>query len=585
MKKYLYIILPCLLLASCVKFDLLPDNKTVDEDFWKTKSDVALMVNGAYAQMLQSDIIRDCIIWSDLRSGEVIHNPAINRTGALYEDELEITTANLKSDNTYTNWGPFYSVINNCNIVIEKAEGVVGEKYSEGDPNYTTGDYLADCAQMKALRALCYFYLVRNFRDVPYYTFAYMKNTLEMNLPQSTPAEVLQGCISDLEGCVNDAYESDAFSDWRRCGYFNKDAINALLADMYLWRASMTHNSADYTKCVEYCTKVIDSKNSKHVYKRGETPDPTNLYPALSTYENVFSEVFIQQNAEESIFELQYDGSNNSNTALCQQYYMVGANSKMGYLVAPPMFNTEGAVYTKYDMRKVQNIWGANKDAENYAIRKFTAEQADGNSSVSDPTTQAPVSKYNRAYGKFSQNYILYRMTDVMLMKAEALVQLATIEGVTTGNKGYNDPNLQEAWNIVYAINKRSIHTAYQNVNNLLKISDYKEKDKLETLVLQERLRELCFEGKRWYDLMRYNYRHVEGVNINALLADCAQVPNYREMLALVTQSSPSPEAIIAKLPTEPYLYLPINQSEMEINKSLKANPAYGSTKDYDRLK
>lgn len=578
------------MLASCVKFDLLPDNKTVDEDFWKTKSDVALMVNGAYAGMLQSDIIRDLIIWSDLRSGEVIHNPAIIRSGALYEDELEITTANLKADNIYTNWGPLYSVINNCNIVLEKAEGVVGENHSDGDPNYTNGDYRADCAQMKALRALCYFYLVRNFRDVPYYTHAYLKNTIEMNIPQSAPSLVLQACIADLEGCVNDAFDSDALDGWKNRGYFNKDAIYSLLADIYLWRASMIHNTNpnqsadDYRKCIEYCTRVIDSKNSKHVYKRGEIPDETNPYPALSTYETMFSNLFIEQNAEESIFELQYDGSSNSNTALCQQYYMIGTNSRMGYLVAPSMFNQD-EVYTKYDMRKVQNIWGANKDAENYDIRKFTAEATDGNSSATDPTNQGAVCKYNRTYGKFSQNYIIYRMTDVMLMKAEALIQLATVDGLASGNKAYNDPNLQEAWDIIYYINKRAIHTAYHNVNNLLKMTDYQTKGDMEKLALKERLRELCFEGKRWYDLMRYNYRHVTEVNIDAILADCKAVDNYREMLVEATKSSPTQEAIIAKLPTEPYLYLPINQSEMEVNTALRANPVYGSTKDYDRLK
>ena len=47
MKKYISIIVAGLMAVSCVDTVILPDDKTVDEDFWKSKSDVQLMVNGA----------------------------------------------------------------------------------------------------------------------------------------------------------------------------------------------------------------------------------------------------------------------------------------------------------------------------------------------------------------------------------------------------------------------------------------------------------------------------------------------------------------------------------------------------------
>ena len=46
MSNLLLIPLLPLLLGSCVDTVILPDDKTVDEDFWKSKSDVQLMVNG-----------------------------------------------------------------------------------------------------------------------------------------------------------------------------------------------------------------------------------------------------------------------------------------------------------------------------------------------------------------------------------------------------------------------------------------------------------------------------------------------------------------------------------------------------------
>ena len=45
--------------------------------------------------------------------------------------------------------------------------------------------------------------------------------------------------------------------------------------------------------------------------------------------------------------------------------------------------------------------------------------------------------------------------------------------------------------------------------------------------MLNERERELCFEGKRWFDLMRYCYRHMTGVNINQKLADVEEISIY----------------------------------------------------------
>jgi hypothetical protein len=61
-----------LMMVSCVDTLILPDNKTVDEDFWKSKSDVQLMVNGAYQRMLNADVISRLIVWGDLRSEEMI---------------------------------------------------------------------------------------------------------------------------------------------------------------------------------------------------------------------------------------------------------------------------------------------------------------------------------------------------------------------------------------------------------------------------------------------------------------------------------------------------------------------------------
>ena len=56
MKKIVSIIVAGLTMVSCVDTVLLPDNKTVEEDFWQTKEEVAMMVNGAYSALATADM-------------------------------------------------------------------------------------------------------------------------------------------------------------------------------------------------------------------------------------------------------------------------------------------------------------------------------------------------------------------------------------------------------------------------------------------------------------------------------------------------------------------------------------------------
>lgn len=591
MKKYLYIILSGLLTASCVNTALLPDDKTVDEDFWKKKEDVALMVNGAYSQMTSSDLITRLIVWGDFRSDELVQSTGITG-GNIYQQLLQIFTGNIAVTNMYTSWQSFYSVINYCNIVIEKAAGVMAE-----DPNYAQGDYLNDVAQMKTLRSLCYFYLVRAFRDVPYITTAYMQNSQEMNVPQSAPEVVLNGCIADLKEAAQNIIAPTAYDGWKSKGWLNRDAVYSLLADIYLWKASIHHNDAsynsndDYQQCINYCDLVIDSKNNAHVYKKSDVIDENDKYPAMAKYNDDYDDIFITQNAEESIFEIQFSGqyenigSNGTalgNNAVCSMLYKYqNNNSGYGYLSAAGMFGIKGTsnvVFNQdYDGRKLKFIFDCNGDAmEQYNIRKMCSAST---FTYGAPNAAGQKRQSDRTYNNFSQNYIIYRMTDIMLMKAEAMVQLAA-DG---------DIKLQEAFNVVKAVNDRAHTEGTVTMGDTLRWASTSSiqgnaintKVGMEELVMEERLRELCFEGKRWYDLLRYNYRHTEGVNYNAILADQASFPaNYRPMITLAARKSSDLSALYSKMPTEPYLYMPIREGELKVNPELKQNPAYSSKTD-----
>ncbi len=560
MKNIIIAITTALALSSCVDTVILPDNKTTDDEFWQKKTEVEAVVGAAYSQLRNETFMRNIIVWADFRSDELnIANQL--PTSAAYKTALEeIYALNTQPNNAFTSWTPFYSCINYANLILEKAEGV-----TKIDPDYTEGDYKANCAQAKALRALCYFYLVRVFRDVPVTEKSYMNASDAVAIEQTAPAQVLQMCIDDLNSVVNDAPESDAYGDWRDRCYMNKDAIYSLLADIYLWRGSINHDAADYQKCVDCCQKVIASKKSKHTFKHMETESDYYLSEYRTMYDDLFSYSSMSL-AEESIFELDFKQSGATNTGLSQMYYNYSRNTdKKPYLVTTSNYATAGASSTSsnvfknsFDVRMYEYSFDAGSTSnEQFNVRKYVAYQGKGKA-------EADKREENQT---LKSNWIIYRLTDVMLMEAEALL---AIDG--EGNK-------QAAFDLIKAVNERALTTTGYSLN----LNTYT--DKMDQLLLQERARELCFEGKRWFDLMRYNYRLMPdgAVDLTKTLAQIQEeggtfASNTSEFLSLALNKYANANAMQTKMPTEPYLYMPINEDEVKVNSLLKQNPVYKST-------
>ena len=574
MKKILSIIFASVALSSCVDTVILPDNKTVDDDFWQKKSEVEAVVATAYAQLRDQAAIRNMIVWGDFRSDELTVASSLP-TSAAYRTALQqIYSLNIETENSFTSWYPFYSAINYCNLVLEKAEDVIAV-----DPDYMRGDYDANKAQVLALRAFCYFYLTKVFHDVPVTPGAYLNSSDDLNAPQATPDSVLNMCINDLKEASKYAVAANTFGDWRDKGYLNQDGINAVLADIYLWRGSVNRDAADYEACIEYCNKVIAAK--KEAYEQspsrrrfGGDDEKQEYY--LSSYSEMYGDLFGQsgQNADESIFELQFRLSNAANTGLDQMYYRYNSASGngYGYLKASKVYGSvaatgKGVWMNGADQRLFEYVYDATGTAEQYDVRKFVALSSAGTNNTAEGSPSG-----GRTY-TMNRNWIFYRLTDVMLLKAEALVQLYEL-----GGKAEGDTRNEEAFNICKFINDRALSDA-NKTSYALKYATYR--DRMEELVMAERARELCFEGKRWFDLMRFNYRHTsQKADLKRKLTE-AFVPNSEEFFELALRKYAVPTAMRAKIRDERYLYMPINQDEVELNPNLVQNPVYKSSSKY----
>ena len=341
-------------------------------------------------------------------------------------------------------------------------------------------------------------------------------------------------------------------------GLITNVALYAMLSDMYLWRASLhegrglltdtvrvdtglvAHSvQGDYMKCIENGAKALailsnnnklessgfgNRKLDKIDYGLAAVGMP-NCDMIENDFENVANGsmpeltaaaylfgvesgliVMSPQNSEESMFELQFSSSDDRKNDMVNSLYGYGNGTHFQVCEA-----ALGAVYgggisddkARYDSRtwySTCNSLTGQTDLGHYYCLKHCRPMIMPIQSGSEITMRC-------MYGGYSySNWIIYRMTDVMLMMAEAYAAM----GGTANNK--------MATYIVNAIHRRSycdLKTASnkpsEDITTASTIGNAVSAANTEILVMNERQIELLAEGKRWFDLVRYAERHAGG--------------------------------------------------------------------------
>lgn len=562
-------------LASCSDFlDIKSQSEIVLEDFWSEKSDVDNIVAGCYTGLMSDAVVRRMIIWGEGRSENLQVGPRI-----VDDVNLErILNENITAINPYTSWDGFYSIINRCNTVIKYAPSVAAT-----DPGYTESELRANIAEVSALRDLCYFYLIRTFRDVPYSTEAYIDDDQPMNLPATPFYDVLDSLINDLESIKNDAvaYYPETKPKYQT-GRITQTAIHAMLCEMYLWKK-------DYDNCVRYADLVIDFLKQKYEDKKkqsgrtlsGQTAAEyrVNGYPlevdmSSSSYGLPYENIFVDGNSQETIFEIFFADETTGgayNTAVSALY---GHQSNQSALMSASETVTE-------DIDKKAHVIFAERnkefdarmyewcDASTGDIRKFVCRSI----TIMSQNNTVRASEGSKFPEKTNgSKWVIYRLPDIMLLKAEALTQKLR-EGSDAEVVDYNKPILEQCFNLVNAINKRSILKGTQDLKeDTLLASAYMSKAQMEELVMLERQRELMFEGKRWYDLVR---RSLRDGNTDVLTT------------AAMKRKGINAQYVRSFLKKEDAIFWPYNNEEMKVNKNLVQNPSFGSgeNESYEKTK
>lgn len=550
-----------LLTASCGDFlDTLPLNDVVLENYWTQKADVKSVLNSCYESLESDASITRMAVWGEMRSDNIVQGRSVG------QDLSDLLKENLLPTNSFAKWDVMYQTINRCNTVCHYAPQVMDK-----DPNYTEGEMRGNVAEAAFLRDLCYFYLIRTFRDVPLTFEPSIDDQRNYEIAPTPMNAALDSLIKDLKSVENYAVRryvddsrmtnSEAASQAaENSSRVTRVAVWALLADINLWRGN-------YDDCISYCDKVINFKQQQYQQKKdniGNLTDMIELYgvPLLREKNDgatlsgsAYGQIFGTGNSFESLFELHFRTNQSITNSFITSYY--GSSSQpLGYFSAPSVHCKDAALgncelFAKNDCRVYETMAAVNS---RYAIKKYvyTSVSLD-NSNVTD-TRSLRLTANTR--GNAYANWIVYRLTDVMLMKAEALVE-----------KG-GDDNYASAFNMVNAVNRRA-RCLYDNTSrDTLVFDDYKSsREKMEQVVLEERNRELMFEGKHWYDLVRMALRDGN---------------NQRLISEATVKYEDNVNAIKIKLADPNILFFPYSRDELRLNKYLHQNSAYKDTEEFE---
>ena len=545
--------------SSCTDWlTIYPQDRVVEENFWEDKNDLEGVRYGAYRSMAQT--VSKFVVWGDLRSDSYAINSVEHSSQGNRDMYIEIMNGMPDSSMSVFDWGGVYTTINYCNKVLQHGEEVLAR-----DKQFTSGEWIQMKAEMTALRALNYFYLIRAFKDVPYTTKVINKDSEVEYFPLTNQLVVLDSIIADCESVMGKA--RNRFTDRRDSkGMITNCAIYAMLADMYLWRGSLhegrhgksgsdivvnaegeeeevSHDvNTDYNKAVEYAEKSLESLANQNAEERTgaglsmssiETFNYglTNCDMIKNNFEGASQSTTPKMeaqtsifggNSRESIFELQYSVSDGLSNGIVNSLYGYGNGTHLmvnkdaidalynggisGTGDNGGMWDSRVWIYCQNKLTTGNEAVSAQAQSGYYCMKyQYDGLNFEGSGTSREiRSLRYTSSSYN--------NWIIYRMTDVMLIKAEALACIGT-------------SNLKQVKGICNAIHRRS----YCNYRESSKVPNtdamtegtignvYASSKKAKNgvtlsegvvAVMNERQIELLGEGKRWFDLVRLAERN-----------------------------------------------------------------------------
>lgn len=443
-----------LLFASCSDFLEKSPYDQVDPQENVTDEVAVAMANACYVPLRSSNLYNQRMWSLDIVAG----NSNVGAGGG--DDGIETTQcanfiANSDNGMALYMWRSPWIGIAQCNNLIQSLENA---------SDISSDVYDRCMGEALFLRAHYYYILVRLFGDIPIRTEPYEPGT-STAIARSPKAEVYEQIISDTRRAIEllpAKAEYAAYDRGRAC----KEAALYMMADIDLTLAQ--DNAGLYQEVVTLCEEI---EALGYDLRTCEYKDNFNC-PV--------------RNGAESIFEIQYSGSTESDFWGNTPY-----SSWLSTFMGPRGSNLVAGcygwnqptqefidAYEEGDLRKdVTVFYDGCPDWEGtpykkswsntgYNVRKFLVSK-----------TISP------EYNTNPSNFIVYRYAGALLMKAEALNEL----GLTA------DASIP-----LNIVRRRA------GLPDVL--GSGKTQNEMREIIIHERRMELAFEGHRWFDMIRINH-------------------------------------------------------------------------------
>lgn len=521
MKKYIIASLAALTLATTGCDSFLDSHKpqgTLDEEQVLNPEYIDNLVISAYAVWISAEDINSSFsMWNfDVRSDDAYKGGNGTEDGDVFH-ALEVSQGIMTTNwNISDMWQRLYNAVSRANSALQVLDMMDSSTYPQRDTRI---------AEMRFLRAHGHFLLKRLYKQIP---FAVNENLTpeqynDLENTEYTNDQGWQLIIDDFKYAFDNlpAVQEEV-------GRPNRAAAAAYLAKTYLYKAYRQDNPESHE------VTSIDSEDLQNVIKYTDPAIMTASGCALEPdMHNNFRPEPQYENGPESIWAMQYSFNDGTTHGNCNWSYG---------LIVP---NIPGVTDGGCDFYKPsQNLVNSFKTDENGhpMIDCFNAKDYDMTSDYADPrlflTVGMPGTPYmfnanymmdrsatwsrsNGLYGYYvslkhnvdpdggylikgswwgsPMNRIVLRYADVLLMRAEALVQL--------------NQNIPEAIEIVNSLRNRARQSTAS-------ISDYERQygvrfnirpyngtyaqaDALKIVKMERRL-ELAMESERFFDLVRW---------------------------------------------------------------------------------
>ena len=511
--QYILVAVSLFSVTSCDSFIEVEPEGVIDEQLAMENPDK--MVTAAYSMLGDCWYTYPFNLWpyGDVASDDCLKGGSGTTDTGYHPMEIWSTLTSTPGEFDEL-WYRLYCAISRCNRAL-----VSVAEYGEGKLGAETAKQRD--AEVRFLRAHFYFKLLTMFRQIPWIDEEVYKNNAQEQTrnDEFTYEQLFQKIIDDFKVAydVLPAEQQDG-------GRVNKIAAASYLAKCYLTLAwgdgyeatnGVSHINQDYMKKVVEYTDVV--KSSKYGYLED------------------FGDIFLPEykNSKESIFAVQCSDYKDDNTTFGRANWSNMLNGcwgiwSCGWDFHKPSQNLVSAFKTKDGLPDFDNFdktidypingvptaqkWDPRlfhtvgmptfpyKYEESYTLTKDNSRTPNTYgyyTSLKEVPQRSKGETYNSPWQAFDMNDYVFRYSDVMLMRAEALIE--------TGQLG-------EARTIINDIRQRAKNSVAKHIQYaadqceiaLYPDTYFKDKETARKCLQWERRLELAMENGRYFDLRRW---------------------------------------------------------------------------------